>query len=300
MRYVFWIGFVAFVLFLVQEMVAPQLARYEQPPTPQTVSVPPSNADVEGRLAQAIDALPRGTTGPPQPTLGGGPAPGGSLGPGPRPGLPGPSSGPAYPSGLPGPEADLTKWVRPLASAIASKLKNYPTEYNKPGDLQLGESTPVQLVIKTDEKQDTGPLFAGLEGKVQPTTVLVANDVSAQLTGPPDRLQITQRGDKMRTISSPVPITWVWDVKPLKPGKAQVMLEVTSYIKIGKDKEPVPIRVLQDTWEVEAHGMEWVKYQIEQIEPIQAFVAAVGTMVVGALAWFGIKGRGKDKPDFES
>jgi hypothetical protein len=62
----------------------------------------------------------------------------------------------------------------------------------------------------------------------------------------------------------------------------------------------VPIRVLQDTWVVEAHGFEWVRYQIEQIKPIQAFLAAVGTMLVGVLAWFGIKGWGKSKPDFDT
>jgi len=113
-------------------------------------------------------------------------------------------------------------------------------------------------------------------------------------------VQITLRGDKMRTISSPVPITWIWDVKPLKPGKAQVTLEVTSYIKTGKDKEPVPIRVLQDTWQVEAHGIEWVKYQIEQIEPIQAFIVAMGGAVAGVRAWFGIKGFKKGRPDFDT
>jgi hypothetical protein len=47
-------------------------------------------------------------------------------------------------------------------------------------------------------------------------------------------------------------------------------------------------------------GIEWVKYQIAQIEPIQAFVVAIGTMVAGALAWFGIKGLGKSKPDLDT
>jgi hypothetical protein len=103
----------------------------------------------------------------------------------------------------------------------------------------------------------------------------------------------------MRTILSPVPITWVWDVKPLKPGPARVTLEVTSYIKTGKDTEPVPIRVLQDTWLVEARGLEWVKYQIEQIEPIRAFIFTMVAAVVAVLAWFGIKGWGSTH-DFES
>jgi hypothetical protein len=184
-----------------------------------------------------------------------------------------------------------------LAHALASKMRNYPAEYNKPSTLMLGDSTAFQFAIKTNKLE---PSFEGLEGRLAAATVLVANDVSAQLNGPPDRLQITLRGDKMRTISSPVPLTWIWDVKPLKPGPAHVTLEVTSYIKSGKDTQPVPIRVLQDTWVVDARGMEWAKYQIERIAPIQAFIFGIGATVVAALAWFGFSGFGKRKSDFET
>jgi hypothetical protein len=235
----------------------------EAPREAQKINVPPAKVDIEGRLTAAINA----------------------------------ERFPTYAQGFPSP---LTKPSDELARAVASKMRNYPAEYNKPGTLLLGDSTPVQLVIKTSESQDIAPDFKGFEGEVTMATVMVAKDVSAQLAGPPDMLQITLRGDKMRTILSPVPVTWIWDVKPLKPGKANVTLEVTSYIKNGNDTEPVPIRVLQDTWVVEAHGFEWVRYQIEQIKPIQAFLAAVGTMLVGVLAWFGIKGWGKSKPDFDT
>jgi hypothetical protein len=95
-------------------------------------------------------------------------------------------------------------------------------------------------------------------------------------------------------------VTWIWDVKPLKPGKAAVTLEVTSYIKSGKDKEPVPIRVLQDIWLVDVKGLEWAKYQIEQIEPIRAFLFAMVAAVVAVLAWFGLRGWGGGKTDFET
>ena len=187
-----------------------------------------------------------------------------------------------------------------IADGIVSKLKNYPAEYNKPDKLFLGNSTVVQIVIKTNENQETAPLFKGLEGELAQSMVLVANDISAQLTGPPDRLKITLRGDKMRTISSPVPVTWVWDVEPLKPGKAQVTLEVTSYIGYGLVKQPVPIRVLQDTWEVDARGLQWAKYKIEQIAPIETFVVSLGGAVGAGLVWVGIRGFGRRKTDFET
>jgi hypothetical protein len=186
------------------------------------------------------------------------------------------------------------------AIALAEKFRSYPAIYNKPGILSLGESEPVQFLIEIDDDgQQVVRLFEGFKGKMTKETVVAANDISAELTGPPDMLQITSRGGKMRTISSPVPVAWLWDVTPLRPGKAHVTLEVTSYIKNGKDKQPVPFRVLQDTWVIEAHGMEWAKYQIKQIEPIQAYFLGVCGTIIGALAWFGFKGWGR-KPDFET
>ena len=155
-------------------------------------------------------------------------------------------------------------------------------------------------MIKTNKDQDINPYFKGFDGEVADVMVFVAKDVSAQLIGPSDKLKITLRGEKMRTILSPAPITWIWDVEPLKPGPAQVTLEVISHIKTANDTEPVPIRVLQDTWLVEARGIEWVKYKIQQVEPVTAFMVTIGGMLTGALAWFGIKGLGGKKIDFES
>jgi hypothetical protein len=191
---------------------------------------------------------------------------------------------------------------RQLALKIAAQMGNHPIEYNKPSKLQLGESTQVELVIKTNERQDVTAYFKGLQGDLERATALVSRDVAAELSGPPDRLDVKLRGDeKMRTTLSPVPITWVWDVRPLKPGEAHVTLEVFSYVGPGKDKEPVVIRVFEDTWYVNAQGYEWVKYWAAELDPIQKFLAGIGAAVVGGLAWFGIKGLGKKKQsDFET
>lgn len=188
-----------------------------------------------------------------------------------------------------------------LAGAMIDKMASDKAEYNRPKKLWLGESTQVQLVIKTNERQSINSYFKEFEGQVIDAIVTVARDVSAEFAGPPDRLQITLRGsEKMRPSWSPEPITWIWDVKPLKPGPAYVTLEVISYIKKGGDKQPVPIRVLQDTWIVNASALEWTKYAVGEIEPIRAFVFALIAGVAGVLAWFGIKGWCKSKPDLES
>ena len=76
-------------------------------------------------------------------------------------------------------------------------------------------------------------------------------------------MEITLRGDKMRTITREARVTWIWDVKPLKPGEAIVVLELFSHVKLGKDHDPVGVGVLQDTWKMEARGFEWVKLSMK-------------------------------------
>jgi hypothetical protein len=60
-------------------------------------------------------------------------------------------------------------------------MKNYPVEYNKPSALLLGDSTAIQLVVKTNDQQKTQPFFQGFEGEVTVATLLVAEDISAEL-----------------------------------------------------------------------------------------------------------------------
>jgi hypothetical protein len=273
----------------------------------QTVALPPADADLEAPLQASLDELRKQDTD----VLIGGRGnwidvpngsrlaigPGGGVGGGFASGSDGSrivgGSGGGAVSGEPRPP----RWSSVTASDVAKKLKSYNAEYNKPRALHLGETTSVQLVIPVNRDQD---LFKGLDGDVTFTTMAVADTVSAKLTGTPDQLEITLRNGEMKNITGISPVTWFWDVKPLKPGKTTVTLEVTSYIETGRIKTTVPIRVLQDTWIVEARGFEWVKYQIEQIAPVQAFVFGLGGPVAAVLAWLGIKGFGGKKREFES
>jgi hypothetical protein len=75
-----------------------------------------------------------------------------------------------------------------------------------------------------------------------------------------------------------------------------VVLEVFSNVKVGNDEGRAQIRVLQDTWNVEATGFEWVKYQVAEIQPIWALLSAAATGAAGILAFFGIKGRKGARP----
>jgi hypothetical protein len=127
-------------------------------------------------------------------------------------------------------------------------------------------------------------------GDITKTKIKVANKISAELTRPPDMLQIILRGDKMRTVASTTRTTWVLDVKPLKPGEATVILQVISYIKLGKEEKPFEIRVMQEQWTVQARGLEWLKYQISEIEPVQSFMWTIAAGFVAVLGYFGFQG----------
>lgn len=130
----------------------------------------------------------------------------------------------------------------------------------------VGTSAPVEFAIQTGRRQDLESLFKGLPGNTVSTRLQVTDRVSATLAGPKDLLEIALRRDPFRTLVPDRPATWIWDVRPLRPGEAYVTLDVFSYLKFGDKEDRVQIRALQDTWKIEARGFEWVKYQVSEIE----------------------------------
>jgi hypothetical protein len=157
------------------------------------------------------------------------------------------------------------------AESIAEQFRTLPVKYNRPETLLLGESSPVELVIQTDNLQPVDELLKGFPGEIRTAVVRVGTQASAYLTGPEDRVKITPRGDALRTVTKDAPVTWIWDVRPLKPGDVQVVLEVFTHVKIDGDQGRVSMRVLQDTWTVHASLFEWVKYYVAEIEPVRTF-----------------------------
>jgi hypothetical protein len=181
--------------------------------------------------------------------------------------------------------------IEQLAQSVGEELQMRPAKYNRPDTLFLGASTPVELVIQTAEQQSIEGMLKGFPGEVRETTVRMATGASAYLTGPKDMVEITLRGDPFRTVTAVAPISWIWDVRPLKPGQVQVVLELFSHVRIGADQGSAQIRVLQDTWNLEARGLEWVKYQIAEIEPISAFLFVLipGAMALSGLALWSVR-----------
>jgi hypothetical protein len=202
-------------------------------------------------------------------------------------------------------EAALTRSIglnasnEELASALANRLRDARATYSRRRDLELGDSYEVELFIpglgvgKTSwQPEEMAQFFEeGFKGEVGAAQLRIAKEFEAELTGPPDRFEITSKEEATKSLLSDYytmdgNFYWWWNVRPLKPGTGLITLEVTSYIQDGQDRRPYPIRILQDKWEVQAHGLEWLDYEIRRLEPIPGFIAAG---VVGVLAWFGRK-----------
>jgi hypothetical protein len=186
--------------------------------------------------------------------------------------------------------------AREAARSVAEKLRELTVKYNRPTTLLLGTSSPVELVIQTDKLQNIDDLLKGFPGEIRTALVRAGTRASASLTGEKDKIEITLRGDPLRAITTDAPVTWIWDVKPLKPGDVQVVLEVFTHVKIDGDEAQVQMRVLQDTWTVHATPFEWLKYYAAEVQPIWAFLGALVSAVVATLGYFGFKGWKGAKP----
>jgi hypothetical protein len=190
------------------------------------------------------------------------------------------------------PSANTSAEASKLAQSFAKQLRALPAKYNRPDTLYLGSSIPIEFVIQTDPLQHIPGLLEGFPGGIKDVIVSIGNSASAYLTASKDMVDITLReGGQPRSVTTAAPVSWIWDVRPLRPGTALVVLEVFSHVNTGIEQgsASAQVRVLQDTWTIEAKGLEWLKWQIAQLEPIRAFLFALGSVIAGILAFFGIR-----------
>jgi hypothetical protein len=177
-----------------------------------------------------------------------------------------------------------------LPGTKSTQLNPVDATFNRPDHLRVAKTVPVELVLH--QKPKIGDLFGGLPGPLVTKRIQVGDAVSATLTADRDMLQITPRLDNIQTFNG-ANLTWLWDVKPLKPGKTLVTLEVLSHSK-QKDIEQVSkVRALQETWEITAEGLEWVKYYWNEYDWLRTAIYGTIAAVVAALGYFGFKGWGK-------
>ncbi|MGH6967143.1 MAG: hypothetical protein ACREE0_21880, partial [Phenylobacterium sp.] len=183
----------------------------------------------------------------------------------------------------------------PPITADADNLATRQVAYNKPKTLTYGEATPVQVVINTNG-QAMSEAFENLPGDVKTHNVLVSPEMTAELTGPADRVKIQLRSgyppwQKVNKLGNP---TWIWDVTALAPGMTRVDLAIKAKVDTGATE--TVIRTYHDSIPVRMGVVDSIKWWIAQIDPIWKWIIGVGTVLGGALLWWRTNMSRKPKP----
>jgi hypothetical protein len=173
----------------------------------------------------------------------------------------------------------------PAISADPDKLATREVAYNKPETLTFGEATPVQVVINVNG-ETVDETFENLPGDVKKHSLLVSPEMTAELTGPADRVKIQLRSgypawQKVTKLGNP---TWIWDVTALAPGTTRIDLAIKAKVDTGSTE--TVIRTYHDTIPVRMSAVDGIKWWIAQIDPIWKWIIGVVAALGGALVWW--------------
>ena len=155
--------------------------------------------------------------------------------------------------------------------------------YNKPETLYYGE--PAEIVLSLESKalgaDKVSLVFQNLEGKVEERSVQVGAYLSAKLSAPASKLDISPSDDRLRKIAPQGETKFAWFVTPVDIGPIPIRLDLLSQDSPAKDSAVRSVQVFQENWTATANGLDWVKYELSEYK--WAF-APIG----GVLAFFGV------------
>lgn len=193
---------------------------------------------------------------------------------------------------------DPSHWLWPAGATDTRRTSSVPlprqveATFNKPSHLKLGNTDTVQLIVHIKPIDDVSSAFQHLQGPIVSKLINVGSALSTTLTADKETLQISPRTGLIQTFNGN-DVSWLWDVKPLKPGKTLVTLEVMSHTKTNGIEQVSKETALQETWQVEAEGLEWAKYYWNEYEWLRNGVYGIVAGILAILAWFGFKGFSK-------
>ena len=237
--------------------------------------------------------IPAGTTGAPSPA----PAP-----------LPGPVPQPASPDAAqlapvepdaaassalpvtPGPSVpvsgDIT--VGALSQAVAKNTEQMPIRYNRPTQIAFEHTTPVSLIVETASVQKAVADLKIFPGEAKSATAALSSVVTARLIGDPSAVIITARMSETQEITNLANVSWIWDVRAIKPGPTSLTLQVIDLLPVGGVVKAIPVVTYTDQINVSVDPIAWMLYEINRIDPIYKFLG-LGTpaaLVIGVVAWW--------------
>ena len=169
-------------------------------------------------------------------------------------------------------------------TASPGALATRNVAYNKPDTVTFNEPTPVQVIINVTGEA-VAESFVNLPGDVKTHAVSVSPEMTAELTGPTDRVKIQLRPGfppwQKATGANP---TWIWDVTALAPGTARLDLAIKAKVDSGATEQI--IRTYHDTIPVRMPVVDSIKWWITQIDPIWKWLIGVGTVLGGVIVWW--------------
>jgi hypothetical protein len=230
-------------------------------------------------------------------------APAREAAPSPAP-APSPSPAPApSPSPAPAPTASPSPVPTPTPPspsdpfeeqelAIQQHLKSVPARFNVPDSLSYGSSKELSFVLEPQGAGTGADRLQGLPGKVVTAIVQVSPQVKALLTGPADLVEIKLRGGddaQRKAVSLSAPVQWVWDVKAVGEGIADLQLELIAFVPNKEKDTSFQVTTFRRQIPIEISIVGRTQMFVTEISPIWAFLATVATGLAALFAYFGWK-----------
>lgn len=175
-----------------------------------------------------------------------------------------------------------------LDRALFSGLERAEYAFNAPQEMAVSEPYTIALVIDTTGQTDFSAELMALPGVQVEGETPISLIMEGEIVGP--AFEITPSGRQRRELSELNPTRWDWEVTPTRGGEHQ--LEVSLYViasrggeSIGEEKALAERHVILVT----VSPLNRLTDFIVKVDPILAFVLAIGGAIAAVLAWFGLK-----------
>ncbi|MEX3917965.1 hypothetical protein AB4Y43_17235 [Paraburkholderia sp. BR10872] len=143
-----------------------------------------------------------------------------------------------------------------MNSALAAS-KEAPAAFNTPPPMNIDDpSAPVQLTIAPEKTREAVAKLVEAPGIVESHDVRISSRMKATLSGAADAVAITELSPSLQAVSDEAPTTWKWTVKPLKPGKIPLHVELEAEIKVDGVVTPRLVDVYDGSMVVTVTGIQ--------------------------------------------
>jgi hypothetical protein len=202
--------------------------------------------------------------------------------------MPEPEAGSAAPQSAPQPAAPAKVTDTPLSLSVAQHTQQMPIIYNRPPQINFEKATPVSLIVGSASIQQAVADLQVFPGTAKSATAVLSSVVTARLLGDPDAVVITARMPETQEISNLANVSWIWDIRAIKPGTTLLTLQIFDTLPVDGGTKIISVKTFNDNIIVHADLISWLRYEINRIDLIYKFLG-IGTpavLIVGVFTWW--------------